>query len=225
MPVSCAAPRAWSGASRRRGNGGPIRRSRRARTRSRSPEGARSVGEAVHHLDAGAGGRAAGDRVATGLGRSRCPISTRRRRPVGAPPSGARDAIRSSIRMASGFGRPSTKVGKEVEALCGAVPHDEQVLQLDGPVRLDHHPRRPRDFGDPRRQLIGIGDRGRQAHEGHIRGRAEDDLLPDTAPVGVLEVVNLVEHHIAQVRRGAPGPRGSCCAAPRSSSRRSAPAR
>ena len=88
--------------------------------------------------------------------------------------------------------------------LCGTVPDHEQVLQLDGPVRLDHDPRRAPHVGDPRRQLVGICHRRRQAHEGHVQGRAEDDLLPDAASVGVLEVVNLVQHDIAQVRK-APG--------------------
>ena len=87
--------------------------------------------------------------------------------------------------------------------LCEAVPHYEKVLQLDRPVRLDHDSRSATDLGDPRRQLISIRHRRRQAHERHVQRRAEDDLLPDSSSVRVLEKVNLVQHYIAQVRETA----------------------
>ena len=59
------------------------------------------------------------------------------------------------------------------------------------------------DGADPVGQLLGVGHRRRQAHQVDPGGGVDDDLLPDRAPVGVLQVVDLVEDHVAQARRGA----------------------
>jgi len=73
---------------------------------------------------------------------------------------------------------------QQVEVLSEAVPHHEQVLQLDRPVRLDH------DAGRAATSEIHAANWSafatvRQAHERHVQRRAEDDssqTLLDTGP-------------------------------------------
>ena len=47
-------------------------------------------------------------------------------------------------------------------------------------------------------QLLGVGDRGRQAHQAHRRRQVDDHLLPHRPAVGVLEEVHLVEDDDAE---------------------------
>ena len=70
------------------------------------------------------------------------------------------------------------------------------------PVGLHDHPGRCRAHrGEPRRALeVGGGaDRGRQADEGHPGRGEHQHLLPHRAPVGILEVVDLVEDDHGQI--------------------------
>ncbi|MEZ5203894.1 MAG: hypothetical protein R2701_05820 [Acidimicrobiales bacterium] len=86
------------------------------------------------------------------------------------------------------------------------VADEEVVHQLHRPLVLDH-----RDGGtarrfDPPRELLGVRHGGRQAHEAHRRGRVHQDLLPHRPAVAVLEVVDLVEDHPAELGK-RPRPR------------------
>jgi hypothetical protein len=56
---------------------------------------------------------------------------------------------------------------------------------------------------DPRGELFGVRDRRGQAHQVDLGREVDDHLFPHRAPVPILEVVHLVEHHVAQpVERG-----------------------
>jgi hypothetical protein len=79
-----------------------------------------------------------------------------------------------------------------------AVAHHVQVAQLHGPALLDHDGRLTPDGPQPVPHLLGVGDRRRQGDQGHRLRQVDDDLLPHRAAGGVLEVVDLVEHHVAQ---------------------------
>ena len=86
----------------------------------------------------------------------------------------------------------------QVEPLARAVVDREEVDQLDGSPVLEDRRRRAPDGRQPIGQLVGVGHRGREAHQLHVERRVDDDLLPHGTPVGVLEVVHLVEHHEPQ---------------------------
>jgi hypothetical protein len=92
--------------------------------------------------------------------------------------------------------------GQQVEPLAVLVPHQVEVTQLDRPAVLDDDLGRPPHGGDPVGQLLGVGHRGRQAHQADLRGEVDDHLLPHRASVGVLEVVDLVEDDVAQAGEG-----------------------
>ena len=79
-----------------------------------------------------------------------------------------------------------------------AVPHHVEVAQADGPALLDDRLRLAPHRLDPVGELLGVGHRGRQADEVDLGGEVDDDLLPHRPPVGVLEVVDLVEDDVAQ---------------------------
>ena len=92
--------------------------------------------------------------------------------------------------------------GQEVETLAVALPHHVEVAQLDGTPLLDDGCGGAPDRLDPVGELLGVGHRGREAHQVHVGRAVDDDLLPHRAAVGVLEVVDLVEHHVAQALQG-----------------------
>ena len=74
----------------------------------------------------------------------------------------------------------------------------EVVAQDDGALPLDDDRRVPADRAQPAAELVGVVHGGGEADEANL-GRAQDeDLLPDPAPVGVLNEVDLVEHHRVQ---------------------------
>ncbi len=88
---------------------------------------------------------------------------------------------------------------QEVEAVVGAVADEVGVVELDRSAQLDHRRGRAADGGDPVGQLGSVADRGRQAHQLHVRREVDDHLLPDGTAVGVLEEVDLVEDDEAEV--------------------------
>ena len=124
-----------------------------------------------------------------------------------APPAPDRQApLARTVQGAGlGVGAPVDEGGQEMQDLRSPVPHQIEVAQLDGPALLDHRGGRPPDRLDPRGELLGVGHRGRQAHQPHRPVEMDDDLLPHRPAIGVLEVVDLVEDDVAQVleRRGA----------------------
>ena len=67
------------------------------------------------------------------------------------------------------------------------------VPERDGPVPLDHHVGGPAHRAQPVPELGGVVDRRRQAHKGELGWREHEYLLPHASPVGVLEVVHLVQ--------------------------------
>ena len=74
----------------------------------------------------------------------------------------------------------------------------EVVAEHDGPLPLHDDGRVAAHGAQPAAEFVGVVHRGRQADEANL-GRAQDeDLLPDAAPVGVLNEVDLVEHHRVQ---------------------------
>ena len=85
--------------------------------------------------------------------------------------------------------------GRQVDE-AAVVPLKDQVAILEGHRPLSgHHCGAVAGGGlDPCCKLVGIADRGRQAHQPHVRRRADDDLFPDGSPVRVLQEVNLIQH-------------------------------
>ncbi len=98
---------------------------------------------------------------------------------------------------------PAVDEGGQHRHLPGlGVLHQVPVVEGDGPFVLDDHRRGAAHRADPVGQLGRVGDRGRQAHEAHRRRKVDDDLLPHRAAVGVLEVVDLVEHDPLEALQG-----------------------
>jgi hypothetical protein len=90
-----------------------------------------------------------------------------------------------------------------MEEVGAALPYQVPVLERDRPVLLDDGGGAAAHGLDPRRHLLGVRHRGREAHEGHLRRQVDDHLFPHRSAVAVLEVVHLVEHDVAQaVERG-----------------------
>jgi len=83
--------------------------------------------------------------------------------------------------------------GDERGRLVLARMEGEMVPERDGPVPLDHHVGGPAHRAQPVPELGGVVDRRRQAHKGELGWREHEYLLPHASPVGVLEVVHLVQ--------------------------------
>ena len=98
-----------------------------------------------------------------------------------------------------GIGLAVDQRGQKVVALGRAITDQVQVAQLDRTLVLDDEVGGSAHHGDPLGQLLGVGDRRRQAHQPHRSGQVHDDLFPHRSPVGVLEVVDLVEHHVVEL--------------------------
>ena len=76
---------------------------------------------------------------------------------------------------------------------------DEHVLpQRHRPVLGDHHRGLAAHGDQPVRELLGVGDGGRQRHERDRLGQVDDHLFPDPAAEPVGQVVDLVHHHVRQ---------------------------
>ena len=80
-----------------------------------------------------------------------------------------------------------------------------QVHELDRPALLDDRLGLAAHGLHPRRDLFRVGDRGRQRDDRDAAREVDDHLFPHRAARGVLEIVHLVEHGVAQPveRRGA----------------------
>ncbi len=80
------------------------------------------------------------------------------------------------------------------------------VVEGHRAVGLDHHTGRAAHRPQPLAEVGRVVHRGRQAHEGDLRRREHEDLLPHRSSVGVLEVVDLVEHdHLQPLQEWRPG--------------------
>ena len=79
------------------------------------------------------------------------------------------------------------------------------VLERHGSLLLDHDARFAPERSDPLAELLGVRDRRGQADDADGSGQVDQDLLPDRAPVGILQVVDLVHHHpLEAIERVAP---------------------
>ncbi len=82
----------------------------------------------------------------------------------------------------------------------------EQELQGDRPrLERDHLRCVTAHFAEPRRELVRIGDRGRQHQQAGLPRGEEEDLLPGRAALGIGEVMRLVEDDDVGGRGGARG--------------------
>ena len=86
-----------------------------------------------------------------------------------------------------------------MEPVGGAVPHEVEVLELDGTSLLDDRGCGAADGCHPVGELLGVADRGREADESRRVRRVDDDLLPHRPAVGVLQVVHFVQDDVAEV--------------------------
>ncbi len=99
-----------------------------------------------------------------------------------------------SMRSPSPAGFPlCSNSGRRSVSVVLAPVNGEVMTQVDRSVTFDDHRGVTADRAEPATQLLRIVDRRGQAHETHL-GRAQDEhLLPDTAAVGILDEVDLVE--------------------------------
>ena len=93
-----------------------------------------------------------------------------------------------------GVGPPSVERLEEVQPVVGAVADEIAVVEAHRAAQLDDRGGRPADGLDPGGQLARVAHRRREAHEADVGGQVDDHLLPHRAAIGVLQVVDLVEH-------------------------------
>ncbi len=86
----------------------------------------------------------------------------------------------------------------EVDPPAPPLGHGHVVAQLHRSVRFDDHLCGPVDLAQPCAEPGRVGDGGRQAHEDDIVGSQDDRFLPHRPPIGILEVMHLVEHEQAE---------------------------
>ena len=100
---------------------------------------------------------------------------------------------------AVGVGLPAAEQRQHGEPIAAPLGDGEVMMEGHRSVGLHDHPRRAAHRGQPGPEVGGIADRGRETHEAHL-GRGQDQyLLPDRTPVGILEVVDLVEDDHGQI--------------------------
>jgi len=136
------------------------------------------------------------------LGAPRRPVG--QTRPAGAPtggrrlqPGGPPHRLVHAQPLAPGL--PSLEQRHDRGTVVGAPVMDGEVVpQDDRSASFHHHVGRPPHRAEPSPQLRRVGHRGRQADEGHLRRTEHEHFLPHPAPVRVLEVVDLVQHHHRQ---------------------------
>ncbi len=88
--------------------------------------------------------------------------------------------------------------GAEERLLVCPPMRGEMVSQDDRALALDDDRRVAADRTQPSAELLGVVHGGGQADEANL-GRAQDeDFLPHSAPVGVLNEMDLVEYHRVQ---------------------------
>jgi hypothetical protein len=93
--------------------------------------------------------------------------------------------------------------GQQMQLGRRSIADHVQVVQLDRPPLLDDRLGGAPHGRDPLGQLGRVRHGGRKADQADRPRGVDDDLLPHRAPVGVLQVVDLVEDDVAQVVQGA----------------------
>lgn len=81
-----------------------------------------------------------------------------------------------------------------MQTLVGAIPDQVERLEPHGSAILAHLVARTTHGRDPLGYLVGVAHSRREAHQRHLGGQVDDDLLPHRTAIGVLEEVDLVEH-------------------------------
>ncbi len=127
-----------------------------------------------------------------------------------AAPAGAARPVRAGLLPVEAVAvpvGPTVDQRRQDQQLVALAVGDHQVVdQLDRTLGLDHHRGRSPHALDPPAQLVGVRHGGRQAHQADPARQVDDHLLPHGTPVGVLQVVDLVEHHhLEAVEGGRPG--------------------
>ncbi len=69
------------------------------------------------------------------------------------------------------------------------------VLEWDRPLVLSYEGDVAVCLPDPGRNLLRVGDGGRETDQLHVAGAGDDCLLPHRSAAGIRQVVNLVEDH------------------------------
>ena len=106
---------------------------------------------------------------------------------------------------ALGVRAPPVHRPQQVELGAVAFADEVEVGELDRSLGFDHEAGRTPHGLDPPGQLVGVRHGGRQADQLDRAGKVDDDLLPHRPPVGVLQVVDLVEYDRAEAVERRPG--------------------
>ena len=109
---------------------------------------------------------------------------------------------------AGGFWRPPhLAIGMERRALVieqgmESLGTAETECQGHGSEIAVHQPGGPMHLLNPVGELTGIGHRGREGHQLHPARTMNDRFLPDSAALGIVHVVALIEHHGLDISQG-----------------------
>ena len=163
--------------------------------------------EALDHLDAAGDPHAAAVADGTRVLRRPGPALARRAPVAHQPAAGpvvARDPGQLLVDRRALLDEAGARIdvggGEQVEQPTA----DHDVLeQRHGPLLLQDGGRLATHGGQPLAELLGVGDRRRQRHQGHRLRQVDDDLLPDRATHPVGEVVDLVHHDVAEAQQRA----------------------
>ncbi len=101
---------------------------------------------------------------------------------------------------------PVDERGQQVQTVGRTVADEVQVLELDRSALFDDRRSRAAHGAHPVGELVRVAHRRGQAHEARRLRRVDDHLFPDRPAIGVLQVVHLVQDHVAQVAQRV----GSC---------------
>ncbi len=95
--------------------------------------------------------------------------------------------------------------GQHAQPVVRPVGDEVLVVEAHGAAAFDDRRGRSSNRGDPLGELVDVADRGGQADQPDVLGQVDHHLLPDRAPIGILQEVDLVEHDEAEIVQ-QPGP-------------------
>ena len=81
--------------------------------------------------------------------------------------------------------------------------HRDVMVEVDGPIVLNDDLKSASNRSDPLSEDRGIGHGGGEAHESHLGRRHDQHLFPDSASVGILDEVHLIEDDEAERSKGS----------------------
>ena len=112
--------------------------------------------------------------------------------------------VSSSLTGAPSLTKPAlASTSEEAKRVKQSSPDHDVLEQRDRPAFLDDRGGVPAHRLQPLAELLRVGHRRRQRHQGHRLGEVDDDLLPHGTAHPVGEVVDLVHHHEAQADQRA----------------------